>query len=177
MTTNRSLAASPMIEALHASAPAADRAAAMLLYGQFVGSWRGRLIYVDRDGARQETSAEAHFGWVLEGRAVQDVWIAPTRAAVQAGAAQVMYGSTLRVYDPGARVWHITWIDPVRQVYNRMTGRTDGAGILQEYTAEDGTQVQWMFSDITPRSFHWTARERRGTGWQVRGEFFFERVA
>ena len=67
------------LETLHAHGPAPDRAAYIMLYGQFVGSWNGSLKYLDAEGGRRETTAEVHFGWVLEGRAIQDVWIAPSR--------------------------------------------------------------------------------------------------
>jgi hypothetical protein len=169
--------ASPMLQALRAERPASDRAGPMMLYGQFVGSWDGRMTYVDREGVRQETNAEVHFDWVLEGRAVQDVWIVPVRSQVSAGAAQLMYGTTLRVYDPRADHWHITWIDPVRQVYERMIGRQVGDDIVQEYRTDQGVRVQWMFTRITPGSFHWIAREAAGAGgdWRVRAEFLLSR--
>lgn len=161
---------------LHADAPAADRATQMMLYGQFIGSWDGALIYVDPQGVRRETSAEIHFGWVLEGRMVQDVWIAPARDA-GAAASTLMHGTTLRVYDPQNDVWHITWIDPVRQVYNRMTGRKIGDEIVQEYRTEEGARVQWLFTDVRADSFHWVNRrsEDDGKTWQVRGEFYLHR--
>ena len=72
----------------------------MMLYGQFVGAWEGSLVYQDSEGTRRETSSEVHFGWALEGRAVQDVWIAPARHARDATQHPLMYGTTLRVYDP-----------------------------------------------------------------------------
>lgn len=159
---------------LHADGPAADRADQMMLYGQFVGSWDGTFTYEDARGVRREISAEIHFGWVLEGRAVQDVWIAPARTA--ANASSRMHGTTLRVYDPQNDLWHITWIDPVRQVCNRMTGRKVGDEIVQEY-AEKGERVQWMFRDIRADSFHWIARRSADDGktWKTFGEFFLRR--
>ena len=53
----------PFLETLHAPGPAPDRAAHMMLYGQFVGSWTGSLKYLDAEGNRQETTAQVHFGW------------------------------------------------------------------------------------------------------------------
>ena len=174
MNAMNSLAASSMLQALRAEQPAADRAAQMMLYGQFLGSWDGRLAYRDSEGVRRETTAEVHFDWALEGRAVQDVWIAPARGTA---GPQLMYGTTVRVFDPRADLWHITWIDPVRQVYNSMTGRAVGRDIVQEYRTADGLRVQWMFTEITPDSFHWSAREAQGDSedWRVRGEFFLQR--
>ena len=163
---------------LHADGPARDRSAAMMLYGQFIGAWQGRLIFLDRDGARRETSAEVHFGWVLAGRAVQDVWIAPSRAARGNGERLLMHGTTVRVYDPTQDLWHITWIDPVKQVCNRMTGRQIGDDIVQEYRTEEGARCQWRFTDITPDSFHWISRTSNDEGatWAVQGEFFLRRA-
>ncbi|MFC5742175.1 hypothetical protein [Dyella tabacisoli] len=171
------LNAFPMLSALHADGPAADRAAAMWLYGRFVGSWSGRLIYFDAQNIRHETSAEVHFGWALEGRAVQDIWIAPSRSERQPGEPQIMYGATLRVYDPGSDTWQIIWTDPVWQVYDRMTGRADGDNIVQEYRMPDGARCQWMFTEITENSFHWIRRESTDDGlhWELRGEFLLHR--
>ena len=164
---------------LHAVGPAADRAAQMMLYGQFEGSWDGTLKYLDPEGGRRETTAEVHFGWVLDGRAIQDVWIAPSRGGRNEGERLLMHGSTFRVYDPQNDLWHITWIDPVKQLRSCMTGRKIGDEIVQEYLADDGKQVQWLFTDITPDSFHWINRESADDGgrWNVRGEFFLRRRA
>ena len=162
---------------LHADGPAADRASEMMLYGQFLGSWHGTLRYTDPEGRRHETTAEVHFGWVLEGRAIQDVWIAPSRIGRKAGDRLLMHGSTFRVYDPQNDLWHITWIDPVKQAVNRMTGAKVGEEIIQEYRADDGRRVQWLFTEITPESFHWVNRDSTGASgnWTVRGEFFLKR--
>ena len=164
-------------ENLHADAPASDRAKQMMLYGQFLGAWDGTLRYVDPEGTRHETSAEVHFGWVLEGRAVQDVWIAPSRINRKEGERLLMHGSTFRVYDPQSDNWQITWIDPVKQVVNRMIGRKIGNEIVQEYRMDDGKRCQWMFTDITANSFHWVNRVSSddGTSWEIRGEFFLRR--
>jgi hypothetical protein len=166
-----------MLDMLGAKGPAADRAAQMMLYGQFVGSWQGTLVVPDGSGGRRERTCEVHFGWVLEGRAVQDVWIVPARNARKPGDPDVMYGTTVRVYDPARDVWTITWIDPVRQAFNRMEGRKVGSDIVQESRGENGARVEWRFSEITADSFHWTARESHdgGTSWKTTGEFFLRR--
>lgn len=169
----------PMLQVLHADGPAPDRAAQMMLYGQFVGSWDGTLKYLDAEGIRRETTAEVHFGWVLEGRAIQDVWIAPSRHGRKDDERLLMHGSTFRVYDPQNDLWHVTWIDPVKQAFNRMTGRKVGDEIVQEYRTEEGKRCQWLFTGITRDSFHWINRESAGNGesWKVRGEFFLRRLA
>jgi hypothetical protein len=167
-----------MLEMLCAKGPAADRAAQMMLYGQFVGSWEGTVVVPDGAGGRRERSCEVHFDWVLEGRAIQDVWIVPARRGRKPGEPDAMYGTTLRVYEPSRDLWTITWIDPVRQAFDRMEGRKIGSDIVQERRI--GTsRTEWRFSDMSADSFHWTARESQdeGASWKIVGEFFLRRVS
>ncbi len=89
---------------------------------------------------RAHGRGEIHFGWVLEGRAIQDVWILPG----------VFYGTTLRVYDPGLDAWHILWSDPVKQLYTRQIGRARGHDIVQEGVDDAGAAIRWSFTEITP---------------------------
>ena len=50
------------------------------VYGWLVGSWELEVLrYKAVDVASLQLGGEAHFGWVLEGRAMQDVWIMPAR--------------------------------------------------------------------------------------------------
>lgn len=163
--------------ALIASGPALDRAEKMMLYGQFIGSWDGTVIVHRRDGQRFENSCEVHFGWALAGRAVQDVWIAPSRKTRAAGVEDGMYGTTLRVYDSKTDQWEMTWIDPVRRNFNRMLGRPVGNEIIQEYRDEGGNICQWCFTDIRPDSFHWISRESKDERktWNLTAEFFLHR--
>ena len=85
--------------------PASDRAEKMALYGQFVGTWDTDVVSHEQDGAQHRGHGEIHFGWVLEGRAIQDVWMIPRREERRAGmpampVAGNWYGTTLRIYDP-----------------------------------------------------------------------------
>lgn len=166
------------LEALSFSGAASDRAEKMMLYGQFVGSWDLRYVDCDPDGSREEGAGEVHFGWVLEGRAIQDVWISPPRKDRKTiSTTRNTYGTTLRVYDPNIDAWHIFWINPVSQVYNTMIGRKVGDDIVQEYREVDGTLNQWIFTEITPKSFHWIGRSSMDVrkGWDVGTEFFARR--
>jgi len=107
------------IDALKSSAPAVDRAEKLKLYGWLIGRWTmDATVYLD-DGTRHQGRGEIHFGWVLEGRAIQDVWILPG----------TFYGTTLRVYDPTLDAWHILWSDLQRQLYTRQIGRAHGAAL------------------------------------------------
>jgi hypothetical protein len=155
-----------LIDALHAAGPAADRAQSMGLYSFLIGRWEmDGIIY--RDQGKYEARGEIHAGWVLEGRAIQDVWILP-------GA---FYGSTLRVYDPGLDAWHILWSDPTKQYFTRQIGRARGADIVQEGTSSAGATVRWRFTERTPDSFHWIGERAVGEDtWHLESEFFARRA-
>src|SRR6266540_909207 len=133
------------IKALHTDRPAADRADKMGLYGWLIGRWEMDAVIHDDDGRKHTGRGQIHFGWVLEGRAIQDVWILPG----------FFYGTTLRVYDPGLDAWHILWNDPVKQLYVRQLGRARGKDIVQEGKNDACIATRWSFTEITPHSFHW----------------------
>lgn len=156
-------------EVLGAAGPAPDRADKMSLYGWLIGSWRMDANILLVDGTRHTGQGEIHFGWVLEGRAIQDVWSLPG----------VFHGTTLRIYDPGLDAWHILWSDPVRQAYSRQIGRAVGRDIVQEGTNSAGEPNRWRFAEITTDSFRWLG-ERKPEGaadWQLNAEFRARRVA
>jgi hypothetical protein len=156
------------VTALHTDRPAADRADRMGLYGWLIGRWDFDAIVHLADGTTHTGRGEIHFGWVLEGRAVQDVWILPG----------IFHGTTLRVYDPGIDAWHILWSDPLRQVYRRQIGRARGNDIVQEGKDEGGAPVRWSFTDITPDSFRWLGERSPdgGATWQLQAEFLARRA-
>jgi hypothetical protein len=169
-----------MLAVLGADGPLEEYASQLMLYGRFVGEWDGIVRVHRRDGTMREESCEVYFGWVLEGRAIQDVWIAPARKdrpATGRVSGRDMYGTTLRVYDPREDTWQITWIDPNTGSYARMRGRCEGEDIVQDYRDDEGTLWQWSFTEITKDSFLWIAREStdEGTSWQLRNEFFMKR--
>jgi hypothetical protein len=111
---------------------------------------------------------EAHFAWVLEGRAMQDVWMMPSRSQ-ERPRTDIMnsYGTTLRIWDPTLGAWRVTWFNPVTGTRDVQVGRHG-----------DGTPIRWIFSEITPDSFRWTGEVLEGDGetWKLEAEFRAQRV-
>jgi heme-degrading monooxygenase HmoA len=139
---------SGLIGALHAGGPAPDRREALDLYGQFVGDWEAEIVTHAPDGARHEGRGEIHFGWILEGRAIQDVWMIPRsqdrrRDAPPLPVAGNWYGTTIRAYDRDLDAWRIYWIDPATNAYRQQIGRKQGADIVQEGVTEAGIPTRW----------------------------------
>ena len=145
-------------------------------YGWLVGSWELDVrVYWGKDLSTRGIKGEAHFGWALEGRAIQDVWIMP-RVADRTGTLDKqmnMYGTTLRVWDPSIQAWQITWTNPAGDHHERQIGRRVGRDVVQIGARPDGTPTRWTFSEITADSFHWTgeALNPDGRTWNLEGEF------
>jgi hypothetical protein len=128
-----------------------------MLFGQFVGEWELDCTEHHADGTTRSYQGEWHFGWALEGRAIQDVWLYPPRSANGATAQRGEYGTTVRFYDPRIGAWRVFWAGPVLGVVRTFVARQVGDEIVLEGLREDGSRVRWIFSEIEPRSFRWRA--------------------
>ena len=166
-------------EALQADGPSPELGDAAGVYGWLIGSWEADVIDHEENGSRHLSQGEWHFTWALEGRAIQDVWISPSRAG-RAGAPKVRnrYGTTLRVYDPSLGAWRITWINPVSGAHNQLIGRKEGDDLVQDGRLEDGSLIRWSFREITPTSFRWLGERSTDEGrtWRLDAEFQVRRV-
>jgi len=115
------------------------------VYGWLVGSWDLDLIrYLAADLRSEHIRGEAHFTWVLEGRAIQDVWIMPSPSDRRQDSDRTnnMYDTTLRAWDPAIQAWRIRWINPVSGHEEHQTGRKIGGEIVQIGARVDGTPTR-----------------------------------
>ncbi len=149
------------------------------VYGWLVGSWELTVChYLDVDVTSREVKGEVHAGWVLQGRAVQDVWFYQPNSEDPALKRMITYGTTLRVWDPALKAWRITWINPAKNAREEQIGRWDGRDIVQIGVRANGTPTRWRFTEITPKSFHWLgdALQPDGRTWQLEAEFRGRRI-
>ena len=147
---------------LHSPGPDPERREKLALYGWLVGQWQLEVVTTPEDGSTHAGNGEIYAGWVLRGRAIQDVWTIPRLADRKPGIAQMpgagnWFGSTLRLYDPNLDAWRILWCDPATNFFTRQIGRAHGRDILQEGPDPRGGHMRWTFSEIAPDSFRWTA--------------------
>jgi hypothetical protein len=165
--------------ALSASGRSPEIPESLDVYGWLIGSWELDVLHYRVDVTERHLKAEAHFGWVLEGRAVQDVWIMPprTQRTTDQDKSTNMYGTTLRVWDPLIQAWRVTWINPVTG-RDELIGRWHGKDVVQLGTHGDGTPIRWTFTEITPESFHWIgeALQQDAKNWKIEGEFRARRI-
>lgn len=157
---------------LHAPGPDPERKSKLGLYAFLVGQWELYVTTIADDGTTHVGNGEIHAGWVLRGRAIQDVWMIPRLIDRKPGIAQLpgagnWYGTTLRAYDPDIDAWRILWSDPATNFFSQQVGRARGRDIVQEGPDPRGGQMRWTFTDIEPDSFHWTAEHSAdSTRWR-----------
>jgi len=149
-----------MCEALLARGPSPDLSRDDNLFGWLVGSWDVEVHDFESDGARRVSNGEWHFAWVLEGRAIQDVFVTPKRDERSLGPMPAnRYGTTLRIFDVASGLWRLVWINPVRNDVDMLTTRKDEGDIVQEGIDINGTKFRWTFFNIVENGFTFRAEE------------------
>ena len=154
--------------ALLAAGPGEDHGDGSGFFGQFIGEWDIAWEGVADDGRPATGHGVLTFGWVLGGRAVQDVWVVEldpdADGTPRSGG---FHGTTVRFYDPAMAAFRSTWIEPYHARVRRFIGRLDGSGIVL-LSDEDDPQLRWRFTDVAPDSFLWIGELSRdgGVSWQ-----------
>lgn len=164
------------IHGLAASGPAKGLEQELMLFGRFIGDWEilERRYQLD-DGSWRSTAGEIHWGWILGGRAIQDVWIAYERETGRLD----QYGTTVRFYDTDMHVWRSTWISAIHNTVMEFAGGESGRDIVLECKDHDEEIIRWIFYDIGDKSFRWRAETSMdgGGGWTTKMEMRVRRIA
>ena len=174
MVASESVSAASPIEGLMAAGPFAQDAARLALFGQFVGDWD--IIEwknQQEDGSWVVGRGRLHWRWILEGRAVQDVWSTIDNSTGR----EVPLGTTIRFYDPKIDAWQSVWISPVNRVARVFIARKLGDEIVLESKNARGNPIRWIFSEIGSNSFRWREEELRTppSGWVMDEEMRIHR--
>jgi hypothetical protein len=145
-----------MVEALRADDPDPQHRERLMLFGRLVGSWDIEGRSFDEEGKIiKETRGEWHFGWVLEGRAIQDVIISPPLDARTPGEASRAYDTAIRAYDPTTDSWRVTVVAPIYNVTVNLIAREHGDEIWLEGPGPLGKPVRWTFSEFSDERVRW----------------------
>jgi hypothetical protein len=156
VATSENRTASAMIEALEADGPHPDYADKLMQFGRLVGSWDTVGRFVDDEGnVLRELTGEWHFGWVLEGRVIQDVLISPPRADREPEQESIAYDTAIRVYDPRIDGWRVTAFSPIYGATVNLIAREHGNEIWLEGRSPDDNLVRWTFSDFSNERVNW----------------------
>lgn len=165
-----------MVRALQATAPHSSLADQTKAFERLIGTWDVQYTDFARDGTASHRSGELIFGWVMDGRAIQDVWIVDPSGARKE---REIY-TELRYVDQKSQTWRATFIDPEGASVARFTGGVAGADrIVLESRDFDGTETRWSFNDIRPDSLVYREETSRdgGSTWQITAEYRMKRLS
>lgn len=140
---------SPIAELLLATAP---RDADVELFGRFVGAWTVDGTDFAPDGTETTFRGRWDFGYVLGGRAIQDVLFSEG----------VEHGTTIRI-PRGDGSWDVVWITPVRRAVRQLVAKAEGERIV--ITGVNGARhLRWSFNDVSPDAFVWRGEHSNDGG-------------
>lgn len=159
---------SQAVELLGSSNPNPEADDRLMQFGRLVGSWALDVSFMDADGSEETTSAEWHWTWILDGRAIQDVLVLPARSQHSEGGHQ--FGTSLRLFDESAEIWKVVWVAPRSGTIYKLSGRfSEDDRVVLHGDAHDGEPTRWTFFDISESGFSWEGyvRDPPDTDWRL----------
>jgi hypothetical protein len=144
-------------------------------FDRLIGSWDADFGFPRKDGTVRHKKGELHFGWVMDGHAVQDLWIGyPTDEQKER-----TIGTTLRFFDTKLKQWRIVFINPQFNYLVTTQGGREGDRIVLRGLDSDGLPIRWTFNEITPQSFHWQGEKSHDGGktWVLEEDHHMKRRA
>jgi len=146
--------------------PRPEYADAFQPFAPLIGSWDLDVAWYDDDGAvTRQTKGEWHFGWALDGRAVADIWITPSRAARPTDG-DGEWGLSIRIHDPELNAFRSTWLGPKAAFVMPFIAHAD---------ADSTANTRWVFTGITETAFHWRNEDETDDGRTILRQTFVAR--
>jgi hypothetical protein len=143
------------------------------LFDRVAGAWDVDYTAIRDDGTRQKIRGQLLAGWVLDGRALQDVWIQFPKPGEDR-----FIGTTLRFYDPDKKKWRVTWVSAIAKAVTVLEGGEED-GRIALYNDSAKGRLRWTFSDITEKDFVWRGELSTDGGktWRLREDHRMYRAA
>ena len=141
---------------------------------QLVGTWDVEYRDILKDGREQHRSGQFIVKWVLDGRAIEDVWIVDPSE----GRPEREVYTAIQYFDSKTRSWPMVFVDPEHASTAKFTGGAtlDGRIVLQ--TSDLGRpQNRWSFTATGPDSlvFRDEYSSDGGETWKLLSEDRLER--
>ncbi len=160
---------------LHAAGPHPGLGSGLSLFGQFIGSWDLRVRFFNEEGdVSFDEPGTWSFGWILDGRAVQDLLTYPNAGSARPGERGI--GTSIRLYDAATGTWSVYWLGATSNTRITLTAKATDDGIRLDGPDVDGSPLRWTFTDITPGSFQWQGRIQDADGsWRLEQDMLAHR--
>ncbi len=134
-------------------------------FGALIGEWD--IDWNDHlyDIVPRRVKGEWIFSWVLEGAAVQDLFIVPSRAErLKNPQADAEYGTTLRIYNPETTTWDIFYGSTGRAFRLTAVKLNNEIVLTENYEGK----IRHIFSEITANTFYWRKEYLISEGrWEI----------
>src|SRR5262249_32156797 len=122
------------------------------ILARLVGAWEVEYTDFRKDGTTLHRTGEFVVGWILDGRALQDVWIVNPWGTHKD---REVY-TEVHYFDPKSRTWYATSVDPQEGSMARFTSTELGNDrYVLESRDINNMQTRWSFNDIRSDSFEW----------------------
>jgi hypothetical protein len=166
---------SDMLTALQATGPHPSLGNHARVLGRLVGTWDVEYVDISKDGKAIHRSGELLVGWVMDGRAIEDLWIVYPSGA---GKDREVYAD-VRYFDPKSGTWPAIFIDPQVASVATFTGGAVGDDriVLDSQDLVAGQTRRWSFNDIRDDSlvFRDDASSDGGKTWRLKSEYHMKR--
>ena len=143
-------------------------------FGRLVGTWQVEYMDVMKDGTQLHRTGLFIVGWIMDGRAIQDVWIVDPSP----GHAEREIYADVRYFDPKTLTWPSVFFDPERASMAKFSGGAiDGDRVVFQSSEIDTKLTRWSFEDIGPSTFVFRDQSSSDDGktWKLRAEYHMRR--
>ena len=163
-----------MIATLAAPGPHSSLGEEARLFDRFVGAWDCAYSFHAEDGSVTHSSGELKFGWIIDGWAIQDIWIGYPRDGSKG---ERRIGTSVRFFDAKSKVWRVVFVAPAAGSLTTVQGGLEGDRIVLRGQDSDGSLLRWSFNDIRADSFVWRGETSRdqGKSWRLEEEHHMTR--
>jgi len=144
------------------------------LFGRFVGTWDADYSFIAEDGGVRHSRGEVLFGWILDGYALQDIFLGYPKPGSNEERRMV---TGVRFVDPKTDKWTVMFTAPSFAVAIRMEGGAEGDRIVLRGRNDQGDSLRWSFNDIKPNSLIWRGETSHDGGktWRMDEEHHMTR--
>jgi hypothetical protein len=167
-------AARELATALNATSPNPALGDEAQVLGRIVGTWAVEYTDFAKDGTTLHRTGEYIVGWIMDGRALQNLWIVNPSGTRKE---REVY-TDLHWFDAKSRVWRAAFVDPEHGSVAKFTGGPVGNDRYVLQTSDLGSkQTRWSFNDIRADSFVWRdeASNDDGKTWKLQAEYQMKR--
>ena len=163
-----------MVAVLPAQAPHPSLGHHADLFGRFVGTWDADYSFIAQDGSIRHSRGEVLFGWILDGYALQDIFLSYPKPGSTDERKMV---TGVRFVDPKTDKWTVMFAAPAFGAAIRMEGGAEDDRIVLRGHDDKGASLRWSFNDIRPDSFVWRGETSHDGGktWRLEEEHHMRR--